>query len=375
MSSALQKGFFADKFYLSEFLPDGANALDQICLNTVDSLIDRFKKGCGTFCFFGHGAPHALTDEYILKVSDAPRLSQIQQPMQFQLFTCSGARIITPFAQSMAKQFLFSKTGGAISYLGSNNTAYATQNEDFAHALVNTFNTTSLFSIGEQLLAAKKSGWNTKAPNILLLGDPAIPLMQPTNTILLSVDNGLKSKVTATVANDAKGPWKFAAETAILDSVYVSQKQGGWWFVKRRVTSATAASGNTSFTVTLPDSLFGKRILVSFYATSGFKCARNDTIVTPGPTAIVSKAEKSGSSLPTIILSAKTVQISVTGKNEYLSKVTFFSLRGQKIFESNLGKKTACAIPLKSIAISNGLYIARVVTNKSVLSQPLMLQH
>jgi hypothetical protein len=236
------------------------------------------------------------------------------------------------------------------------------------------FNTTSLFSIGEQLSVTKRGGWETALPNFILLGDPAIPLMQPANKVLLSVDNGIKTKITATIAGDATGKWKYTAEIAIPDSVQVSAKQGGWWFVKRRALSEISDSGKTSLTIELPDSLKGKRVQISFYVTSDLKCARNDTIIIPGTTGIVSPVNKNGLSLPAIALSEKTLRISVGGANEYLSKVVFFSLRGQKMVEMNLGNKTAWVIPIKNLAISTGFYIVRVSTNKSILSRTLLLQ-
>lgn len=169
-----------------------------------DLIKKQMKEGALVFNYSGHGAPHQISHEKTLVLSDfqktySPTMS-LWVVASCEIFPHDGTD------ENLAEHFLFQEQGGAIAFMCASRAVYAIQNNALnrafmKHVLSKTANGQAL-PMGEALRLAKRDLVNSGSDltinkhKYLLLGDPALPLALPQREIILDSINGKPIETT-----------------------------------------------------------------------------------------------------------------------------------------------------------------------------------
>ena len=144
--------------------------------------------------YCGHGAAYALSHELVMKLADFESSTSNNLPL-WVTASCD----IMPFdgqEENIGETVMLSERGGGVAFFGTTRTVYANYNEQMNLAFTK-YVLASGYTIGEAVRQAKcdlvSEGRDT-SPNKLqytLLGDPAIRLACPSETVVIDSINGL----------------------------------------------------------------------------------------------------------------------------------------------------------------------------------------
>ena len=150
--------------------------------------------------YTGHGATNMLSHEYVIELKDFKQPTSLRLPMWFTA-SCD----VAPFDghdENIGEQAMLNPEGGAIAFLGTTRTVYAIHNRALnksfmKHVLATTDGRRN--TIGEAVRMAKNDqvkGISTQTQaginklHFALLGDPALRLSFPTETVVVDSING-----------------------------------------------------------------------------------------------------------------------------------------------------------------------------------------
>ena len=143
--------------------------------------------------YSGHGAPYALSHELVMKLADFEESTSMHLPL-WVTASCD----IMPFdgqEDNIGETVMLNKRGGSVAFFGTTRTVYASYNESMNLAFTQ-YVLAPNYTIGEAVRQAKcdlvNQGRDT-SPNKLqytLLGDPALRLACPSQTIVIDSING-----------------------------------------------------------------------------------------------------------------------------------------------------------------------------------------
>ena len=304
----------------------------------------QMQQGALIMNYSGHGAPAAISHEYVLRLNDFAETTSQRLPL-WVTASCD----IMPFdgqEDNIGETALFNKKGGAIAFYGTTRTVYQPQNRlmnlAFTNRVLSRDDEGQPIAIGEAVRQAKNElistgvilGYDSqgnpirstdKSTNRLqysLLGDPALQLAIPTHHIeitaindtpltegvQLTVKAGSTAKVEGrVVGNDGQTDASFngtmtALVSDILEQITCRQNDGTetpFTYYDRPNTifngSNQVKEGLFSFTFAVPKdiSYSDKNALINIYAVNDDKtteaCGRSGSLVLNG------KAGQSGS--------------------------------------------------------------------------------
>ena len=175
--------FIVNKIYLDSY-PQEVNASGEsypLAKNKLDNLLQN---GALYMNYSGHGGYNAITNEGMMNLRSIQRMTN--KNLAFWMFaTCSFAHFDSG-KTSAAEEAVLNPNGGAIGVLSAGRTVYATQNEKINRYFCDTlFGHTNPYSyditVGEACAIAKNmTGNDENKMSYVLLGDPAIRLLYPT---------------------------------------------------------------------------------------------------------------------------------------------------------------------------------------------------
>lgn len=167
----------------------------------VTDLIHRqMREGAMVMNYMGHANPTALSHEFVLKIEDFQQ-SQTDRPGLWFTAACD----VSPFdgmGENIGESAMLNPRGGALAFVGTARTVYATQNlamnRAFMRYLFASDATGRRYTLGEALCLAKnaliQSGSDgANSENKLqyhILGDPALCIGSPRNKVVLDSING-----------------------------------------------------------------------------------------------------------------------------------------------------------------------------------------
>lgn len=144
--------------------------------------------------YCGHGAPYAFSHELVMKLADFAEASSMKLPL-WVTASCD----IMPFdgqEENIGETVMLNKRGGGVAFFGTTRTVYASYNEVMNLAF-SKYVLSPDCTIGEAVRLAKcelvNQGSDT-SPNKLqytLLGDPALKLACPRQTVVVDSINGV----------------------------------------------------------------------------------------------------------------------------------------------------------------------------------------
>ena len=171
----------------------------------------QMQQGALIMNYSGHGAPAAISHEYVLRLNDFEETTSQRLPL-WVTASCD----IMPFdgqEENIGETALFNKKGGAIAFYGTTRTVYQPQNRlmnlAFTHHVLNKDDEGKPLAIGEAARQAKNElitpgvvlGYDSQGREIRstdrstnrlqysLLGDPALRLAMPTQQLKIESIN------------------------------------------------------------------------------------------------------------------------------------------------------------------------------------------
>ena len=164
------------------------------CYPDVTRLIkQQMANGALMMNYSGHGAPYAFSHELVMKLADFEESTSKHLPL-WVTASCD----IMPFdgqEDNIGETVMLNKRGGGVAFFGTTRTVYASYNESMNLAFTQ-YVLSPNYTIGEAVRQAKcdlVSQGSDTSPNKLqytLLGDPALRLACPVNTIVVDSING-----------------------------------------------------------------------------------------------------------------------------------------------------------------------------------------
>lgn len=157
----------------------------------------QMQQGALIMNYSGHGGPHAISHEYVLRLADFAATTSMRLPL-WMTASCD-IMAYDGLEPNIGETAFFNQKGGAIAFYGTTRTVYQPQNRLMNQAFVNYLFTPGSdgrpVPIGEAVRLAKLSLLSKDpSPNKLqytLLGDPALRLAQPTSKMVVDSINGV----------------------------------------------------------------------------------------------------------------------------------------------------------------------------------------
>lgn len=248
---ATPPGLDVDKLYLTEFpAPPGDVAKRAAAI----SMRERWNEGRLIVHYVGHGAPEQLADEVLFRIEDVPTLSNGARLPLFLAFSCDVSIFDDANKRSMSEALVSQSGGGAIATIAATQVTFVSSNEDLTESYY-----AQLFPdpaqpgrpsprvdrsapLGRALMQSKWSVPNLQGQNgfdqrnnakYVLLGDPALRLQSPTESVTLSgelvesIRSGREQMISARIddAVTASGSWYLEAKESADSVVYVMDQQ------------------------------------------------------------------------------------------------------------------------------------------------------
>ncbi len=204
-----------DKIYCDAYVQQ-TGAGGQRYPDVNDEINKRVEKGALIVNYIGHGGEVGWALERILQVSDIESWTNINNMPMFLTATCEFSRYDDPGRTSAGEMVLLNKAGGGIALLTTSRLAYASSNQ-----VLNTIFYQNVFkkingsyqSLGDLTMLSKNGASNVR--NFILLGDPALKLSYPENTVVTKNINGHAS---GSVSDTLKALSKVTISGIIQDS-------------------------------------------------------------------------------------------------------------------------------------------------------------
>lgn len=247
---ATPPGLDVDKLYLTEFpAPPGDVAKRAAAI----SMRERWNEGRLIVHYVGHGAPEQLADEVLFRIEDVPTLSNGARLPLFLAFSCDVSIFDDANKRSMSEALVSQVGGGAIATIAATQVTYVGSNEDLTESFYAQLFPDPLqpgrpsprvdrsAPLGRALMQSKWSVPNLQGQSgfdqrnnakYVLLGDPALRLQSPTESVTLSGDlvesirSGREQMISARIddAVTASGSWYLEAKESADSVVYVMDK-------------------------------------------------------------------------------------------------------------------------------------------------------
>ena len=178
----------------------------------------QMREGALLMNYTGHGAANTLSHEYVVGLDDFKASTSLRLPMWFTA-SCD----VAPFdghEENIGEQAMFNPNGGAIAFLGTTRTVYALHNRSMNRSFMKhilSLTDGRRNTIGDAVRMAKNDqvkGISTQTQaginkrHFALLGDPALQLAFPVETVVVDSINGQ--------AVDRQTPHLIAGDTATV---------------------------------------------------------------------------------------------------------------------------------------------------------------
>ncbi|MBI9066481.1 MAG: type IX secretion system sortase PorU [Salinivirgaceae bacterium] len=176
-----------NKIYLDAYqqisTPAGQRAPD-----VTTAINEQIEQGAFIIDYVGHGNPRILAHEEILSTNDVKNWNNKNTLPIFVTASCEVGRFDDYEITSFGEWLLLSENGGGIAALTTTRVVYSGQNHDLNTNFFNTVFDPNL-RLGDIIRIAKVKTSGTNKRNFSLLGDPALKLAIPANTINISQIN------------------------------------------------------------------------------------------------------------------------------------------------------------------------------------------
>jgi hypothetical protein len=152
-------------------------------------LVDRtISEGTILFNYVGHGSVNGLTAEQVITTTGIKRWNNIRTLPLFVTATCEFSRFDDPLKVSAGEEVFLNPNGGGIALLSTTRVVYSSLNFQLNNAFFNFFfyhkDNGEKPAFGDILRNTKNSsGSSVNKLNFTLLGDPALKLIYPENSI------------------------------------------------------------------------------------------------------------------------------------------------------------------------------------------------
>ena len=189
----MYNNFNIDKIYLDAYMqitgPNGALYPD------VNKTINyRVQKGALLVNFTGHGGEKGLAHEKVLQISDINKWENITNMPAFMTATCEFSRFDNPDLTSAGELIFLNPKGGGIALFTTTRLAFSNSNFNLNKSLYKfVFKTVNneYYRLGDLIRLSKiDNGSIVNIRNFVLLGDPALRLSYPENTVVTTDING-----------------------------------------------------------------------------------------------------------------------------------------------------------------------------------------
>jgi len=158
-----------------------------------DAIDKRVEKGALIINYVGHGGEKGWALERILTISDILNWTNINNMPLFLTATCEFSRYDNPALTSAGEYVFTNPNGGGIALLTTSRVAYNSTNETLCKEFYqNAFikNNGVYPTLGKLNMLSKNGTGPSSCPNFVLLGDPALKLSYPENTVITTNING-----------------------------------------------------------------------------------------------------------------------------------------------------------------------------------------
>ncbi|MDZ4758042.1 MAG: type IX secretion system sortase PorU [Bacteroidota bacterium] len=347
------------------------------------------QRGCMFVNYSGHGGPAQWAHENIFNIDQIKNLRNINNLPVFMAATCDFAPWDDPTITSAGEWVVLNPNGGGIAILSTTRIANTGQNQpvnaNFFNNNVFERNAVSgkFRTLGEAYMYMKKAAKGIR--NFMLLGDPSLNLMIPTDTVVITNINGkaagndtLKALMQVTIAGEIRDRYN-NLEANFNGFVYptIYDKRSPYQTLGNEPTSnittfteqnniiykgkATVQNGKYSFSFIVPKDInyktgFGK---LSFYAHSDTKQAwgANNAIALGGTSDSIIPDSK-GPEILVYMNDDKWVTGGTTNANP-LMYVKLFDESGINTSGSGVGRNLTATLDDGKSFVVNDFYVAQ----------------
>ncbi len=271
-----------------------------------DAINRKIFSGTLIFDYVGHGGINGLASERVLYASDVTSWNNVNKLPLFVTATCELSKFDDPAITSVGEQILLKPNGGGIAMVTTLRLVFASANrelnENFFKNIFKPLPNGNMPTIGEVVSMVKNNltsgSANTNMRKFILLGDPAVILNYPSQSVVTASVSGVRSstivdtlralsKVTITgEVQDKSGnrlnnfngivyPTVFDKKSTVQTLKNSSSSLFASFEVLRNIIyrgKASVTNGNFSFTFVVPKDISysygnGK---ISYYADNGF---------------------------------------------------------------------------------------------------------
>jgi hypothetical protein len=203
MVDTANDNYNVDKIFLDAY-PQEATPGGNRYPGATDAINKRVEKGALIVNYTGHGGEVGLAHERVVEVSDINRWDNINNMPLFFTATCEFSRWDDPERTSAGELVFLNPKGGGIALFTTVRLVYATPNftlnQDFYKSVFVPING-RMPRLGDlyQYMKIRPSGYGTNGRNFTLIGDPALTLAYPTDSI--STDS-INSIAVSSVSTD-----------------------------------------------------------------------------------------------------------------------------------------------------------------------------
>lgn len=182
-----------EKIYLDAYMQiTGPNGTSYPDVNKA--LNKRVQKGALLINYTGHGGETGWAAEKILQMSDIYNWKNLTNMPAFVTATCDFSRFDDPSRNSAGEQILLNPNGGGIALFTTTRLAFSSSNfnlnKSFCEFAFKTVDN-AYYSFGDIIRLSKiDNGSIASIRNFVLLGDPALKLSYPENTVVTTNING-----------------------------------------------------------------------------------------------------------------------------------------------------------------------------------------
>ncbi|MDA3944021.1 MAG: type IX secretion system sortase PorU [Bacteroidetes bacterium] len=149
------------------------------------AFVKQIQDGALIINYTGHGGVNGLSDERVFTISDINGLTNIDNMPFFITATCEFSRFDNPGFVSAGEQLLLNPNGGGIALMTTTRLAFAHSNfaiNKKVYAAMFDRSDVSFKRLGD-VIRLSKNPTSSSVYNFALLGDPALRLVYPENTV------------------------------------------------------------------------------------------------------------------------------------------------------------------------------------------------
>jgi hypothetical protein len=197
------KDYNVDKIYLDAYpaepTPGGLRNPD-----VNDAINKRMAKGALIMNYTGHGGELGWAHERVLEIPDIKSWTNFNNMPAFMTATCEFSRFDDPAFVSAGEWVFLNPNGGGIALFTTTRATFAGSNSALSHNFYNNvfIKTNGKYpKMGDLILEAKNAtGGSANSRKFVLLGDPALQLAYPNETVVTtSINNKMINGVPDTL--------------------------------------------------------------------------------------------------------------------------------------------------------------------------------